>query len=255
MHQRTHRHVRRLGHHELVPLELSLAAPFLAQADQRLLQFVAGERDVPGLLYYVDPGDHPDQRLDPLVVHHVALPAIDRLLADQGGRVRTGTAQDARHQVANLAGSRSRPVRRDSEAPDRTTEHRRVPALVGNLGELVLGSRGGRVVAVDVLEQQLHQDDLEPQADTRDRSDLVFGEQDLLFQTQGVPQRRAVERHPFGLHPPQTRDLRGVPVDVDVWVVGLLRGRLQESLDQSGVQASIGQCCRHGSSEVCCYFQ
>src|SRR3546814_216444 len=59
---------------------------------------------------------------------------------------------------------------------------------------------------------------------------LVLGELDLLFATEPVPQLRAIERHPLGLHEELVRLGGRVPVNVDLGVVGVSRGGRQEAL-------------------------
>jgi hypothetical protein len=64
-------------------------------------------------------------------------------------------------------------VGRDADHLDRAAEHRGVPALVGDLAQGVLRAPAPRVLVVDVANHQLHQDDLEPDADAGGARDLV----------------------------------------------------------------------------------
>jgi hypothetical protein len=164
-----------------VPDELATREP-----GHLLLHLLPGEDHVPGLLEHVDARDHPGDGLHPLVLHQVALPGVEDLLRHQDRGVGARAVHDGVEHPAEAVDLPRRAVRRDAEVGDRLAEHRGVPALVGDLGERVVHVRPGRVVVVEVAQHHLHQQDLEPQPDARDRRHLVPGELDPLLLGQAV---------------------------------------------------------------------
>jgi hypothetical protein len=190
----------------------------------------AGEGDVPRLLQHVDPVDHPDQRLDAVVVHLLALQPVEHLLGDQDRAVARRAVGDRRHQLRELPQPRHRAVGGAADPRRHPREHRRVPAFVGDLGERELRVRGRRVLLVDLLEQHLHQEDFEPQPGGRDAGDLVLAELDALLRRQLVPELGAVEGGALVRDETLALDQRRGPVDVDVGVVELVRRRLEQPL-------------------------
>ena len=202
----------------------------LARREQRHAadDLVAGEGDVARLLHDVDAVDLAHQRLDALVVRLLALQAVEHLLGDEDRAVGGRAPADDGEELAELADRLPRPVGLDACRVDHAREHLGVAALVGHLGERVLRAGRGRVLGVEVLEQALHEQDLEPQADRGDAAGLVLAELDALLGGEALPELGAVEGDPVLGHPDPVRHERGVPVDVDRGVVGLLRRRLQE---------------------------
>ena len=189
---------------------------------------VAGEGDVARLLHDVDAVDLAHQRLDALVVRLLALQAVEHLLGDEDRAVGGRAPADDGEELAELADRLPRPVGLDAGRVDHAREHLGVAALVGHLGERVLRAGRRRVLGVEVLEQALHEQDLEPQADRGDAAGLVLAELDALLGGEALPELGAVEGDAVLGHPDTVRHERGVPVDVDRGVVGLLRRRLQE---------------------------
>lgn len=81
---------------------------------------------------------------------------------------------------------------------DHAGEHHGVAALVGYLGERVADVVAGQGLVVDVPDHQLHQDDLEPDAERAQRRRLVAGEVDALLLAHLLPQRGVVEESSSG---------------------------------------------------------
>ena len=189
------------------------------------------KRDVARLLDDVDPRDHPHHRLDPLVVHRLALPRSTGLLADQDPRRRhrhrarsAGRSSPVAGPAAGgpYAGTPNRPIDRPNIVECRHSSAISVSA------KCVCGS--GRVTGVDILEQQLHQHDLEPESDAGHRSDLVLAQLDALLLGQPVPQGRAESDIRSGRIAQSPGTSGAVPVQVDVGIVGVPGGRFQEPL-------------------------
>ncbi len=185
---------------------------------------------MPGLLDDVDPGDAADQRLDALVGEGQALHPVEDLLAEEGAGEGAGGGgdglQDPREVVVE-AGDR---VLGGSGLLDHAGEHHRVAALVGDLGERVADVLAGQGLVVDVSDHELHEDDLEPDAERAERRRLVAGEVDALLLPHLLPQRGVVEGEQFRRPVVLALDRRGVPVEFLVGVEGVLGRGFEQSL-------------------------
>ncbi|CDZ91535.1 hypothetical protein RHRU231_840064 [Rhodococcus ruber] len=215
------------GHRGVDPLELQAGA---ARPGQPARDLLAGEPDVPGLLEDVDLADRACDRLDAFVAHEVALHHVQDLLRGHDARVGVGTPEEPAPHPAEAVDVAGRAVVRHAEAFPGPAEHDGVAALVGDLGEGELHVAGVLVTVVDVAQQHLHEQDLEPQAHARDARGLVLGQFDALFLGHLVPQRRAVQRAPLGGHAVLVGGDGGVPVDLHRRVVGLAGRRGEQAL-------------------------
>jgi hypothetical protein len=138
-----------------------LGAVAVPHAPNHLL---TGEADMPCFLRHVNPIDHAYERLDTLIVHLVALQAVQDLLGHQHRRVHRRAGRCRHEKLATAVQDRGRSVSRRADTTDRLGEHGGVTTLVLDLGERVVHVAACRVLVVDVLEQHPHQQHFEPHA-------------------------------------------------------------------------------------------
>ncbi len=210
-------------------------------AEARVLAdgLLAGEGDVPSLLDDMQPRDLTHQRRDAPVLHRLALERVEDLLHVQRAGERDGRVGHRLEEAAQAVQQAPGAVLGAAEGLDHPAEHQRVPALVRDLGEGEARVRVGAALQVEVAEQHLHQDGLEPDAEPGDARDFVPGQGAPLLVGHLLPQWRAVERAAVLRDAPGIGRHRRIPVDLDVGVERVALGGAQQA---PGTGVAVQQC-------------
>jgi hypothetical protein len=162
--------------------------------------------------------------MDPRVTHGQAVGRIEQLLGgqhgDEGLRAPGGRLEHPAGETQgrmDLVGGRAGPAHV-------LTEHGRMAAFISRFDQQVaVGGVGSRHV-IEVVEQEAHENPLEPDAGAAQGGALVAAVGHALLLAHGIPLRCAVERELLG------RQVIGgvvdgpVPVDLTERVVGVLFG-------------------------------
>lgn len=177
----------------------------------------------------MDVVDGADEGHHPLVPHPVALHDVQDLLGDQDRRVGRLPERERLEGPAQLHREPVRPVRGRAELLGAAGEHDGVPALLGYLGERPLDVRARGVLRVDVAQDHLLQDHLEPDAGTGHGRGFLARQFLALRLGQLAPVRGAVQGAPLRARAVELLVQRCVPVDLGGGVVGQCGGRFQQA--------------------------